>query len=403
MKQVEDAKILMDIDHEDNINSLLLSFRKKFKSLQLQIFAMKRHSKHSKNKFKQFLSLLIVILLMSAATITVKKSIFGYDLQQSQDNVSAEQRIDPITFSSNESLIINTSSLEIEGSPTGYAGPVPVEIHIDNGIITDIEPLPNAETPNFFKRAETLIESWLGKTPEDGLKIRPDAVSGATYSSNALISNVESGLAYYEGVKADTPASMSWKIWIALAVTLAACILPLFIRNKIYHNIQIVANILVLGFWCGQFLDYARIMQYLAYGITLPIGLVAIAMLIAAFIYPLFGHPQHYCNHICPLGSAQQLMAQICGYKIHMSRKLLNILDWVRKIIWVILMIFLFIGTLSTWTDYELFQVFQFESASWWIIGTAILFIALSSVVTRPYCRFVCPTGSLFKRAENIG
>ncbi|MDE6632216.1 MAG: 4Fe-4S binding protein, partial [Muribaculaceae bacterium] len=30
-------------------------------------------------------------------------------------------------------------------------------------------------------------------------------------------------------------------------------------------------------------------------------------------------------------------------------------------------------------------------------------FILLSIIVNRPYCRFVCPTGSLFKRAENLG
>lgn len=55
------------------------------------------------------------------------------------------------------------------------------------------------------------------------------------------------------------------------------------------------------------------------------------------------------------------------------------------------------------WMDMELFQAFQFESASWWIIGAACLFIVISSVIARPYCRFVCPTGSLFKRSENIG
>ncbi len=126
-------------------------------------------------------------------------------------------------------------------------------------------------------------------------------------------------------------------------------------------------------------------------------------MLVAAFIYPLFGHPQHYCTHICPLGSAQQLVGQICGYKIHISPKVLKGLDWFRKILWAVLMLLLWTDCLTGWMDLELFQAFQVQSASWWIIGAALVFVALSAVVSRPYCRFVCPTGSLFKRAENIG
>ena len=166
---------------------------------------------------------------------------------------------------------------------------------------------------------------------------------------------------------------------------------------------QLIANVVVLGFWSGQFLDYALILKYVSSGFVLPIGLVAIVMLIAAFIYTIFGHPQHYCTHICPLGSAQQLAGQACGYKIHISQAWLKGLDWFRKILWAILMLLLWADCLTGWMDLELFQAFQFESARLGIIIGAVVFIILSTVVSRPYCRFVCPVGSLFKRAENIG
>ncbi|MDE5745701.1 MAG: 4Fe-4S binding protein, partial [Paramuribaculum sp.] len=169
------------------------------------------------------------------------------------------------------------------------------------------------------------------------------------------------------------------------------------------HNIQLIANIIVLGFWSGMFLDYALILKYMSDGFTFPLGLTAIAMLIAAFVYPLFGHPQYYCTHICPLGSAQQIAGQLCSYKIKLSKKVLKGLDWFRKILWAVLMLSLWADCLTQWIDYELFQAFQFKSASLGIIIVAIVFIALSAVISRPYCRFVCPTGSLFKRAENIG
>ncbi|MDE5749313.1 MAG: 4Fe-4S binding protein, partial [Duncaniella sp.] len=161
--------------------------------------------------------------------------------------------------------------------------------------------------------------------------------------------------------------------------------------------------IVVLGFWCGQFLDYALMMKFMGSGIEWPTAMVAVVMLIAAFIYPLFGRPQHYCTHICPLGSAQQLMAQVCGYKVHMTPRTIKGLDWFRRVLWAMLMLLLWFDCMTGWVDLELFQAFQFSSASWWIIGAAIFFILLSAIVNRPYCRFVCPTGSLFKRAENIG
>lgn len=347
-------------------------------------------------------SFVLVILVMTAAAITVNKAVFGHNIHET---LSAEENPpvngDTVTVGSNGTVIIHTA--ELQGTINGYAGPVPLDIYLAKGKISEIKALPNAESPSFFQRASALFESWIGKTPEQALETKVDAVSGATYSSAAIINNVNTGLAYYQGTGSKSTNDTPWKIWVALAVTLAACFLPLFVKNKIYHNVQLFANVLVLGFWCGQFLDYALILKYISGGFVLPVGLIAIAMLIAAFIYPLFGRPQYYCTNICPLGSAQMLAGRICGYKVHISEKVLKGLDWFRKILWAVLMLSLWTDCLTGWMGMELFQAFMFESASWWIIGAACLFIILSIVVNRPYCRFVCPTGSLFKRAENLG
>lgn len=353
-------------------------------------------------KKDRILSFILTLLMLIAAAITVNKAVFGYNIQKIE---SAEDKTtvaeEPSTVETDGSVIIHTD--ELPKTIDGYAGPVPLDIYISDGKISDIEALPNAETPSFFERASVILDSWIGKTPEQALDMKVDAVSGATYSSVAIINNVNVGLAYYQGTANKSTNSTPWKIWVALAVTLAACILPLFVKYKIYYNVQLIANVIVLGFWCGQFLDYALILKYISGGISLPVGLVAIAMLIAAFIYPLFGRPQYYCTHICPLGSAQQLAGQLCGYKIHIPAKVLKGLDWFRKILWAILMLSLWTDCFTEWMDLELFQAFMFESASWWIIGAACLFIILSVIVTRPYCRFVCPTGSLFKRSDNLG
>ncbi|MDE6310617.1 MAG: FMN-binding protein [Muribaculaceae bacterium] len=353
-------------------------------------------------KINRLFSFFVVALMLTAAAIAVHKDIFGYKTSVSRASESTQIALsDRFTIKPEGIVIIHTAALP--ETVDGYAGPVPLEIYLKEGTISHIEPLPNVETPSFFKRASVLFDEWIGKTPEQAMDMKIDGVSGATYTSAAIVSNMNAGLACYVGAKAGPAGNIPWKMWVALAVTLVACIIPLFVKNKIYHNVQLVANVVVLGFWCGQFLDYALILKFISSGFSLPGALVAIVMLIAAFIYPLFGRPQHYCTHICPLGAAQQLVGELCGYKIHLSVKVLKALDWFRKILWAVLMLFLWTDTFAEWMDLELFQAFQFRSASWWIIGAAALFIALSAIVSRPYCRFVCPTGSLFKRSENIG
>lgn len=353
-------------------------------------------------KKDRVLSFLLAILMLVAAAITVNKAIFNIRIEKSISTEDKTTVVDEAaTIGTDGNMVIHTAS--VPGTINGYAGPVPLDIYIKDGKISDIKALPNAESPSFFRRASELFNIWIGNKTEETLDMKVDGVSGATYSSTAIINNVHAALAFYQGIDNESSDTTPWKIWVALAVTLVACIAPLFVKNKIYHNVQLVANVLVLGFWCGQFLDYALILKFISGGFVFPVGFIAIVMLVSAFIFPLFGHPQHYCTHICPLGSAQQLMGQICGYKIHLSKGVLKGLDWLRKLLWAALMLSLWTDCLTGWMDMELFQAFQFESASWWIIGAACLFIVISSVIARPYCRFVCPTGSLFKRSENIG
>ena len=75
-----------------------------------------------------------------------------------------------------------------------YIGPTPVEIRIKKDTIVKVTALPNEETPAYFKLAVKVLEKWIGLTPSQGLELKVDAVSGATFSSEALIDNMRAGL-----------------------------------------------------------------------------------------------------------------------------------------------------------------------------------------------------------------
>jgi uncharacterized protein with FMN-binding domain len=93
-----------------------------------------------------------------------------------------------------DTLKINTSALGAD--IIGFNGPTPVEVCVFNGVITEIKALPNQETPRFFQRVidSGLLNALNGKTPAEAKEIQLDAVSGATYSSNAVIKNIRLAL-----------------------------------------------------------------------------------------------------------------------------------------------------------------------------------------------------------------
>lgn len=95
----------------------------------------------------------------------------------------------------------------------GYAGEVPLLLYIKaDGRVGSIYPLPNYEDTRFFERAATILHQWDNLPAADALSKKVDAVSGATYSSTAIIAGVQAALRYYvEGP--DDEASAPW-LWI---------------------------------------------------------------------------------------------------------------------------------------------------------------------------------------------
>ena len=93
-----------------------------------------------------------------------------------------------------DTLRVNTT--ELGADVMGFNGPTPVEITVVKGVITEIKALPNVETPRFFQFVldSGLLDKLDGKTLDEAKDVKLDAVTGATYSSKALIENIRLGL-----------------------------------------------------------------------------------------------------------------------------------------------------------------------------------------------------------------
>ena len=362
----------------------------------------------------RLLSLVVVMLVLSAAAILRDGRIFGHDLRQTHAAVvSVAQGSDTLSVQPDGTFVVNTRVLAKDVQ--GYGGPVPLKIHIDkDGRLTAIEAEPNAESPSFFDRAKELFSRWQGKTIDEAMAEDVDAVSGATFSSKAIIRNVQRGLAYAkqhglaDGGKGAQEESVErtvatgWTLGsiVALIAVLLGAIVPLFTNNRRLHLVQLVVNVVVLGLWTGTFVSYTLFLRLFAGGVSLSaIGTLAapLLMLIVALLYPLAGRSGHYCAHVCPFGSAQELAGKLSRRKLRITPRVLRVLTALRNLLWGVLMALLLTGTCTAWIDYELFTAFIYSSASVWVIVLAMLFLVLSVWVPRPYCRFVCPTGALMK------
>ena len=386
----------------------------------------------------RLLSLVVVVLILAAAAILRDGRILGHDLREAHEAKALKN--DTLEVTPDGAFVVNTKPLAKDVQ--GYGGPVPLKIHIKDGRVAAVEAEPNAESPDFFNRAKELLNHWQNKSVDEALAEEVDAVSGATFSSRAIIANMQRGLAYAQkrgqwgedgsvgaletsaspieggsvgalGTSAppivgsggnsvgalETGASPI----VALIVVLLGAVVPLFYNNRRLHLVQLAVNVVVLGLWTGTFVSYTLFLRVFSGGVSLSaIGAFAapMLMLIVALIYPLAGRSGHYCANICPFGSAQELAGKLSRRKLRITPRVLKLLSVLRNLLWGVLMALLLTGTCTAWIDYELFTAFLYSSASVWVIVLAALFLVLSVWVPRPYCRFVCPTGALIKSVE---
>ena len=389
----------------------------------------------------RLLSLVVVVLILAAAAILRDGRILGHDLREAHEAKALKN--DTLEVTPDGAFVVNTKPLAKDVQ--GYGGPVPLKIHIKDGRVVAVEAEPNAESPDFFNRAKELLNHWHGKSVDEALAEEVDAVSGATFSSKAIIANMQRGLAYAKqhgqwsvdgsvgaletsappivggedgsvGALGTSASPMVGSVGnsvgalepsappiVALIVVLLGAVVPLFYNNRRLHLVQLAVNVVVLGLWTGTFVSYTLFMRIFAGGVSLSaIGALAapLLMLIVALIYPLAGRSGHYCANVCPFGSAQELAGKLSRRKLRITPRVLKLLSVLRNLLWGVLMALLLTGTCTAWIDYELFTAFLYSSASVWVTVLAALFLVLSVWVPRPYCRFVCPTGALIKSVE---
>ena len=386
------------------------------------------------------LSLLVVFLLLMAATLWTGR-IFGREIGGTKASVEANgdkalttavaptsAQLKLLSLSENNvqltprdsaswtvmgandvalGVIIATSPYAVDVK--GFAGPTPLYIYVSTtGTIKQVVAADNADTPNFFKRALTsLAPQWRDKSIEQAAALKVDAVSGATFSSNAIIANVQRTLAAQ--VQSDTSSTLRSPMigWGRTLVVAAVLLLGIIVSIK-WHGrkwlrlVQLALNVVVLGFWCGQFLSLSLLRGWISNGLDPVAYLPTLLVLVVALVMPFFKHKHHYCSWVCPLGSLQTLAAELPLPKVHCSPKVYRVMSRVRLYVFAILMLLLWtaFGAGSV-LDYEPFTAFFVTTAAPMVMVLAVVIVVASCFVPNVWCKSLCPMGMTLTLAED--
>lgn len=96
--------------------------------------------------------------------------------------------------------IIDTT--ELGKDVEGYNGPTPLKVYINKNKVEKIEFLKSMESPKYYAKVKkALLEKWNGLSVKDAKAQQVDAVTGATFSSEAVVKNVQLALDYYQSHK----------------------------------------------------------------------------------------------------------------------------------------------------------------------------------------------------------
>ena len=350
------------------------------------------------DRIKYIVNVFIVVLLFFVVAIQRDGKVLGHDV------VTIFESNDEVEVQVEELLpdgirVINSSSLAKD--ILGFSGRTPVKLHVKDDVIQKLEVLPNTETPSFWDEVvkSGLLEHWNGKTLSEAAVEQIDAVSGATFSSMAIIANVQRAAQHQAKVAVEEDsffADLELKSIIGILVILMGAFITLKkLKNENLILAQQILNVLVLGFWCGSFLSFSTFTAWAANGVNLSLSLVTITMAVVILIMPLFNRKGSYCHIHCPMGSAQELLSRVPARKLKFKPKVNKFLNKSRYYIMIGLLLLMWCGVGFEIMNYEVFSAFLFDSASVAVLIMAVLFLVLSIFTPRPYCRFVCPTGAI--------
>lgn len=297
------------------------------------------------------------------------------------------------------------SSQKIATDVQGFAGATPVCLMLSpEGKILKVVPQEHAETKDYFDEAwQHILPQCEGKTLAELDAEKIDGMTGATYTSQSLIKNINAVKTHWSQAEQGAVGRwyFGWKHAALLLTLLVGGVVAWMKRKAPWMRIIVLAlNVGVVGVWTGSYLSLSQLLGWMEHGWVLAMAYPAILVLSVSLLMPLLGKRKYYCNWICPYGSAQELLGKLPVPKVEISKRGAEWMTWIRRACFGTLFVLLWMGVGRDVLGYEPFSLFQPQAAAPAVLIISGVILLSSLFVHRPWCRCFCPLGELMDMAN---
>jgi NosR/NirI family transcriptional regulator, nitrous oxide reductase regulator len=284
----------------------------------------------------------------------------------------------------------------------GFGGNIPFAIIFNpNDKIEKLYLFEHSETPSWIEGLETdkFFETWNGLSAKEALNLQVDAVSGATLSSVAVIESVKIRLSIFTSTDAADSGS-NWLNIIGLILSFLVLLFAIFsfLVPEVANRMRIfllIASVGVLGFWQGEFLSMALLHNWLVNGMDIWAQIFLLIVLFLSVLFPLITNKSFYCQFVCPYGAAQELVGKLNKRKVVFDGNVSQVLKYLKFVYLFVTAVLIVVAVDFSIENLEPFSAFKFQFASMAVLILAIVMLFLSVFISKPWCRFFCPTGAL--------
>jgi len=312
-------------------------------------------------------------------------------------------------------------SEDFTGTVYGYGGPMSIIAFADpNGKLIDFRITRSRETPRYIRRISDWMSSLKGATvfgPEPVAGV--DVVSGATLSCDAILDLLGGAgprfastvLAQGQTAKATGQHwmhSINWPV-VCWLMSLPLAIVAIF-HGRLWSRIVVLAyTVGAGGFWLNRQFSTDQVTRLLKGDGLLDGSIGSLCLLLGVpLLIVLFGNL--YCGYLCPFGALQELIGFVIPkrFKPKLSLAAIGVGRFVKYALLFVLVVAVFIIGSKRFLDVD--PLTSFFNPQFWLEGpwtNAALIIALvvlagGLLVTRLWCRYLCPTGA-FLSLLNLG
>jgi NosR/NirI family transcriptional regulator, nitrous oxide reductase regulator len=298
----------------------------------------------------------------------------------------------------------------------GYGGPLKIAVATDlEGKIVGLSVIKQRETPSWYQKIinADFFQTIIGKKAGDPFQIGNDVdgVSGASSSSRAITEAARTAslnIAWNQ-LNLDIPKPASPKIQFGIPeIVLSLLIISWFINQvgrfpykKQLRWAGLLTSLVFIGFLYNTPLTLSFVNKMLmGYWPAWQIHLywyILIGFVLVAFFWK---SKNAYCNSICPFGAAQECINALAGAKARSPSRFHGLFKWLqRSLVWGAILLALLFRNPGL-SSYEIFgNLFDLSGSTYQFIVLGLVMIA-AVFIKRPWCRYLCPIGSIFDFAK---